>query len=61
MAVMKQSVYIAYLLRHAPESVSLAMDAHGWVSVEELLTKIHTGGKYRITKEILDEIGWKYE
>ena len=56
MSVTKQSVYIAYLLRHAPDSLSLAMDAHGWVSVEELLARICAGGKYRISREVLDEI-----
>lgn len=56
MAVTKQSVYIAYLLRHDPGSLSLTMDAHGWVSVEELLARIRAGGKYRISREVLDEI-----
>ena len=56
MSVAKQSVYIAYLLRHDPGSLSLTMDAHGWVSVEELLARIRAGGKYRISREVLDEI-----
>lgn len=56
MSVTKQSVYIAYLLRHDPGSLSLTMDEHGWVSVGELLEKIHGTGKYAITKAQLDEI-----
>ena len=52
----KLSVYISYLLRHRPEDLSLSMDAHGWVSVEELIQRINDGGKYRLTREALDEI-----
>ena len=52
----KLSVYLSWLLRHQPEAIGLAMDAHGWVSVAELLEKINGAGRYRITKTILDEI-----
>ena len=33
---------IAYVLRHKPEHLGLEMDAHGWVSVENLIEKINT-------------------
>jgi len=52
----KLSVYISYLLRHQPESICLAMDTHGWVSVAELIEKINKAGRYRITESILAEI-----
>lgn len=56
MSMTKLSVYISYLLRHQPESIGLAMDNHGWVSVAELIEKINTAGRYHITKQALDEI-----
>ena len=52
----KLSVYISYLLRHQPESIGIAMDKHGWVSVAELIEKINKAGRYRITESILAEI-----
>lgn len=52
----KLSVYISRLLRHQPELLGLAMDAHGWVAVTELIDKINAAGRYRITPEILEEI-----
>lgn len=52
----KLSVYISYLLRHQPGALGLGMDAHGWVSVAELIGKINAAGRYRITEQILDEI-----
>ena len=56
MSMTKLSVYISRLLRHQPESVGLAMDVHGWVSVAELIEKINAAGRYRITEKILAEI-----
>ena len=56
MSMTKLSVYISWLLRHQPEAIGLAMDAHGWVSVAELIEKINAAGKYHITYTILDEI-----
>lgn len=56
MSFTKESIYISYLLRHAPDDLGLSMDRHGWVSVEELLAKINTAGKHRVTRVMLDEI-----
>lgn len=56
MSMTKLSVYISYLLRHQPQTVGLAMDVHGWVSVAELIEKINAAGRYRITEQILEEI-----
>lgn len=56
MSMTSLSVYISYLLRHQPEAIGLAMDAHGWVSVVELIEKINAAGRYHITESILDEI-----
>ena len=54
--VKKLSVYLSYLLRHAPETLHLAMDEHGWVSVNQLIAVINQDGRYTITKELLDSI-----
>ncbi|AZV78764.1 RNA 2'-phosphotransferase [Parasedimentitalea marina] len=32
-----QSKFLSYLLRHKPESLHLTMDAHGWVSIDQLI------------------------
>ncbi len=50
------SIYISFLLRHKPDDIGLSMDKHGWVSVEELLKGINESGKYRITREELEDI-----
>ena len=56
MSMTSLSVYISYLLRHQPQAAGLAMDAHGWVSVAELIDKVNAAGRYHITEAILDEI-----
>lgn len=43
------SKYLSYLLRHAPESIGLEMDNHGWVSVDQLIDRLNAGGKYEIS------------
>ena len=56
MSITKLSVYISYLLRHQPQSLGLAMDSHGWVSVTELIDRINGAGKYYITEQLLEQI-----
>lgn len=41
------SKYLCYLLRHKPESISLTMDRHGWVNIDELISKINRTEKHR--------------
>lgn len=50
------SVYISYLLRHKPQDIGLAMDRHGWVSVEELIGGVNRTGKYELDRTRLEEI-----
>lgn len=47
-----QSKFLSYVLRHAPESIGVAMDAQGWVSIDELLEKNGKG----LTRDMLDQI-----
>ena len=39
------SKYLCFILRHAPESVGVTMDSHGWVSIDELIEKVNAKGK----------------
>ena len=50
------SIYLSYLLRHNPNELSLSMDCHGWVPIEELIERINQRGKYHISREVLQEI-----
>ena len=50
------SIYLSYLLRHNPDELSLSMDSHGWVPIEELIDRINQRGKYHISREVLQEI-----
>ncbi len=52
----KLSVFLCLLLRHQPELLGLEMDKHGWVTVEALISAVNRSGRYRITKELLDDI-----
>lgn len=50
--------YIAYILRHKPDSIGLKIDKNGYAFVDELIEKINSTGKYRnvLTVEKLSEI-----
>jgi putative RNA 2'-phosphotransferase len=39
------SKFLSYVLRHAPETIDLRVDAHGWADVDELLAKAKKAGK----------------
>lgn len=39
------SKFLSYVLRHAPESIGIVLDANGWVSVDELLAKANAAGR----------------
>lgn len=45
MALQRLSKFIAYILRHNPSAVGVALDRHGWVNVEELLCGINKTGR----------------
>ena len=48
--------YLCYLLRHAPDAVSLDMDEHGWVKINQLIENVNARGKTQLTMELLQEI-----
>ena len=50
------SKFLAYLLRHRPQSIGLNMDSHGWVDVEELILKINSNKKYEVPDITFEDI-----
>jgi len=46
------SKYLSYILRHAPESIGLSMDNHGWVDIDELIEK----AEYPLDKDLIQHI-----
>jgi len=52
----KTSVFISLILRHKPEVIGIALDAHGWADVQELIAGINATGKYQIDMPMLEEI-----
>jgi putative RNA 2'-phosphotransferase len=46
---------LSYVLRHAPDSVGLALDGAGWADVDDLLTALARHG-LRLTREQLDRV-----
>ncbi len=50
MAKQTLSVFLCYLLRHSPQALSLHMDIHGWVSVDELIDAVNRHGKSALTR-----------
>ena len=39
------SKFLSYVLRHAPESIGIRLDDHGWVDVDELLAAANRAGR----------------
>ena len=49
------SKLLSYVLRHRPDSIGLALDAHGWAEVDGLLARLNAHGK-RIDRALLDRV-----
>jgi len=49
------SKFLSYVLRHAPETIGLRLDANGWADVAELLAKAKKAGK-RFDLDTLREV-----
>lgn len=39
------SKFLSYVLRHAPESINLSLDAHGWADIDALIEKARNNGQ----------------
>ncbi|WP_153555448.1 RNA 2'-phosphotransferase [Roseimaritima sediminicola] len=45
----KISKYLAFVLRHHPESIGIDLAPEGWTNLEELVAKANTHGKTSLT------------
>lgn len=54
MDLVKIGRYIAYILRHHPETINLALDEHGWARVDELIQGVSK--RHPIDMSILEEV-----
>ena len=50
------SIYLSFLLRHGPETLSLEMDRKGWVNARQLIDAINREGQYTLTMKLLQSI-----
>lgn len=53
--LVKTSKFLSLVLRHAPETIGLSLDANGWAEVDQLLAQAASHGK-AITRGQLDEV-----
>lgn len=54
MSLTETNRFLAFILRHKPESVGITLDEHGWANVEKLVCGM--GKTHPITLELLEEI-----
>lgn len=50
------SKFIAYILRHAPESIGLRLDAPGWAGIEALVAGAVAAGRDLTTADVLQAV-----
>jgi putative RNA 2'-phosphotransferase len=53
--LVRDSKFLSYVLRHAPDSIGLTLGENGWVAVDELLVKAAAAGK-PLDRDTLEEI-----
>lgn len=49
------SKFLSYVLRHAPESIGVALDAQGWVAIDTLLEQSRLHGR-ELSRPLLEEV-----
>lgn len=52
--LVSKSKFLSLVLRHAPETIALTLDAHGWASLDELIEKSQSNGNGITHDEILE-------
>ena len=50
------SRFISLILRDKPEVIDITLDEHGFANVDEMIAGINQSGKYKIDRDMLDEI-----
>lgn len=53
--LVETSKYLSYILRHAPESIGLALDREGWVGIDDLVDAATRAGRV-LTRDIVLEV-----
>jgi len=51
------SKFLSFVLRHHPEAIGLALDPHGWASVDELLARAGEHGRPLSRAELVELVG----
>ena len=54
MSLLKMNKFLAFILRHKPESIGITLDEHGWANVDELVRAMSKD--HPMTFEVLEEI-----
>ncbi|MEZ4364125.1 MAG: RNA 2'-phosphotransferase [Kofleriaceae bacterium] len=49
------SKFLSYVLRHQPGSIGIALDASGWVAIDELLRACAQHGRH-LSRELLEDV-----
>lgn len=53
----KLSKFLCRILRHQPEIIGLNIERYGaWADIDELIKKVNNNSKFRISRELLEEI-----
>ena len=52
----RMSKFISLILRHKPQTVGIALDAHGWADVGELIDGINASGRGPLDRQMLEKI-----
>lgn len=53
--IVATSKLLSYVLRHRPDSIGLALDAHGWAAVDDLLALLAAAG-HRVDLTLLERV-----
>jgi putative RNA 2'-phosphotransferase len=53
--VVATSKLLSYVLRHRPDSIGLALDAHGWTGVDDLLARLAAAG-HAVDRALLERV-----
>ncbi len=53
--VVATSKLLSYVLRHRPDSIGLALDAHGWTGVDALLERLAAAG-HAVDRALLERV-----
>jgi putative RNA 2'-phosphotransferase len=54
-AIVATSKLLSYVLRHRPDSIGLALDAHGWAAVDDLLARLGAAG-HAVDRALLERV-----